>query len=188
MKGLAKIIMDLKKILEIKNIGKEKLILLAVAGILLVGASYFENIKGDKKQIKNDNIVTKTDSDYQSLMEEKVKKLVENIKGVSQVSVVISYKSGGEKILQEDEENALSSSDDGENKKSSSNSTKKSTVIFSGDNGEEPYVVKELYPKVEGIAITGRGFLDETRKSQIINMLSALFDVPVHKISLLEVD
>ena len=67
-------------------------------------------------------------------------------------------------------------------------SSKKSTVIFSGNNGEEPYIVKELYPKVEGIAITAKGISDEKKKGQIINMLSALFDVPIHKISVLEVD
>ena len=40
--------MDIKKMPEIKNIskiGKEKILLLALAGIMLVGASYFENIK-----------------------------------------------------------------------------------------------------------------------------------------------
>ena len=46
--------MDIKKMPEIKNIskiGKEKILLLALAGIMLVGASYFENIK-DKKVLK----------------------------------------------------------------------------------------------------------------------------------------
>ncbi len=186
MKGSVKNMMDLKKVLEIKNIGKEKLILLAAAGILLVGASYFENIREDKGRIEKED--TENDSDYQTMMEEKVKNLVENIKGISKVSVVISLQSGSEKILQEDEDNALSSDKEGESKKSNSSSTKKSTVIFSQDNGEEPYVVKELYPKVEGIAITGKGFFDETLKSQIMNMLSSLFDVPLHKISVLEID
>ena len=33
-----------------------------------------------------------------------------------------------------------------------------------------------------------KGISDEKKKGQIINMLSALFDVPIHKISVLEVD
>lgn len=36
-----------------------------------------------------------------------------------------------------------------ENRDNINASSKKSTVIFSGNNGEEPYIVKELYPKVE---------------------------------------
>ena len=55
--------MDIKKMTEIKNIskiGKEKILLLALAGIMLVGASYFENIK-DKK-VPDSNVKTKTTS------------------------------------------------------------------------------------------------------------------------------
>ena len=174
--------MDIKKMPEIKNIskiGKEKILLLALAGIMLVGASYFENIK-DKK-VPDSNVKTKTTSNN------KVEKLLENINGISKVSVVISFKSGSEKILQEDVEDS-SGKEKNENRDNINASSKKSTVIFSGNNGEEPYIVKELYPKVEGIAITAKGISDEKKKGQIINMLSALFDVPIHKISVLEVD
>ena len=177
--------MGIKKMPEIKNIskiGKEKILLLALAGIMLVGASYFENIK-DKK-VPDSNVKTKTTSNN---YENKVEKLLENINGISKVSVVISFKSGSEKILQEDVEDS-SGKEKNENRDNINASSKKSTVIFSGNNGEEPYIVKELYPKVEGIAITAKGISDEKKKGQIINMLSALFDVPIHKISVLEVD
>ena len=100
--------MDIKKMPEIKNIskiGKEKILLLALAGIMLVGASYFENIK-DKK-VPDSNVKTKTTSNnYETDMENKVEKLLENINGISKVSVVISFKSGSEKILQEDVEDS----------------------------------------------------------------------------------
>ena len=43
-------IKDISKIGKISRIGKEKILLLALAGIMLVGASYFENIK-DKIKI-----------------------------------------------------------------------------------------------------------------------------------------
>ena len=63
---------------EIKNIskiGKEKILLLALAGIMLVGASYFENIK-DKK-VPDSNVKTKTTSNnYETDMENKVEKLL----------------------------------------------------------------------------------------------------------------
>ena len=125
--------------------------------------------------VKNQNNV-KQETD----MENKVEKLLENINGISKVSI-------SEKILQEDVEDS-SGKEKNENRDNINTSYKKSTVIFSGNNGEEPYIVKELYPKVEGIAITAKGISDEKKKGQIINMLSALFDVPIHKISVLEVD
>lgn len=89
-------IKDISKIGKISRIGKEKILLLALAGIMLVGASYFENIK-DKK-VPDSNVKTKTTSNnYETDMENKVEKLLENINGISKVSVVISFKSGSEK-------------------------------------------------------------------------------------------
>ena len=86
-------IKDISKIGKISRIGKEKILLLALAGIMLVGASYFENIK-DKK-VPDSNVKTKTTSNnYETDMENKVEKLLENINGISKVSVVISFKSG----------------------------------------------------------------------------------------------
>lgn len=178
--------MNIKKIMEIKNIGKEKLVLLALAGIMLIGASYFESVK-ENKVSEEITTINYNEEDYQSEMEAKVENLIENLKGVSDVSVLISLKSGGEKILKEDNENSSSDKSEGTNEEKSS-SVKKTTVIFQQDGNENPYIVKELYPEIEGIAVTAKGVSDNTLKESIINMLAALFDVPVHKISILEIN
>lgn len=178
---------SLKKIMEIKKIGKEKLILLVVAGIMLIGASYFESERNTGQMEETETISRSDDTDYQKSLELKVTEMINSIKGVSNVSVMITLKSGNEKVLKEDSENSLSSSKQ-ENSSESSNSQKKSTVIFENENGESPYVVKEIYPQVEGIAVMGKGILNSAKKEEIINMLSALFDIPVHKISVIELD
>ena len=59
----------------------------------------------------------------------KLEKLLENINGISKVSVVISFKSGSEKILQEDVEDS-SGKEKNENRDNINASSKKSTVIF----------------------------------------------------------
>ena len=177
--------MNIKKIMEIKNIGKEKLLLLGLAGIMLIGASYFESIKDNNSEEESVTSNYNIGENYQTEMERKVESLIENVRGVSNVSVMISLKSKGEKILKEDSENSSSDRKNGENSEKS-NSAKKTTVIFNQDGGENPYIVKEYYPEIEGIAITAKGVSDSGLKEEIINMLSALFDVPVHKISILE--
>ncbi len=178
--------MNIRKILEIKNIGKEKLLLLGLAGILLIGASYFESRKENTNSVQT---ITETSAvkDYQGETEKKVEELIQNIQGISEVSVMISYKSGSEKVLQEDSENSSSDRTDG-TVSESSNSVKKSTVLFSQNGDEAPYVIKELYPEINGIAVTAKGVSDSGKKEEIINMLAALFDVPVHKISVIEMD
>lgn len=178
--------MNIKKMMEIKNIGKEKLVLLALAGIMLIGASYFESVK-ENKVGEETTTIHEYKEDYQSEMEAKVEKLIGNINGVSNISVLISLKSGGEKILKEDSENSSSDKSEGTNEEKSS-SVKKTTVIFQQDGDENPYIIKEVYPEIEGIAITAKGVSDNKLKEEIINMLTALFDVPVHKISILEIN
>lgn len=178
---------NLRKVMEIKKIGKEKLILLVVAGIMLIGASYFESERNTEKTeettVKN---VVENEKKYQSSLETKVTELIESIKGISNVSVMITLKSGNEKVLQEDSERSISNSVQEKNSENSS-SQKKSTVIFQNDDGESPYIVKEIYPEIEGIAVVGKGISNSSKKEEIINMLSALFDIPVHKISVIEI-
>jgi stage III sporulation protein AG len=178
---------NLKKMMEIKKIGKEKLILLVVAGIMLIGASYFESER-DIGQIQETETISEIqDTEYQNNLETKVTEMIKSIKGVSNVSVMITLKSGKEKILKEDSENSVSDGKQ-ENSSESSSNQKKNTVIFENENGESPYVVKEIYPQVEGIAVMGKGISNSARKEEIINMLSALFDIPIHKISVIEID
>ena len=40
------------KLTNLKKIGKEKIILLALAGILLIGSSYFEKVDNKEKTVK----------------------------------------------------------------------------------------------------------------------------------------
>lgn len=181
--------MELKDIRnKIKNadIGKEKILLLALAGILLAGSSYFEN-RTDKKE--NEIITTQAQENsgisYQLQTERKVKKLLESVKQISDATVVITLKSGSEKIVKEDSENTQSSKKSGTDSENSS-SVKKTTVILNREGDDEPYVIRENYPQIEGIAVTAKGI--GTKKEEIINMLSALLGVPVHKISVLETD
>ena len=168
--------LNLKKIAAIKNIGKEKLVLLALAGIMLIGASYFESIGLDEQVDMKFEVEKDDNGDYENTIEQKVKKIISSVEGVSNVNVMVTFKCGNEKILQLDSEN---SSDEGKN------TLKKSTVILNGNDGESPYVVKEMNPQIEGIAITAKG-ITNGKKEEIMNMLSALFDVPIHKISVIE--
>lgn len=176
--------MNIKQIIDFKKIGKEKLLLLGLAGILFLAASYFESV-GESQSVQETTAPIENQiNNYQREAELKIKSIVETIKGVKDVSVVVTLKSGKEKVVQEDSENSISNNEGGSN----NSSLKKSTVIISQDGNDAPYVIKEIYPEVEGIAVTARGVSKENKESQIISMLSALYNVPVHKVSVIEID
>ena len=106
--------------------------------------------------------------------------IIESIDGVTNVNVMITFKSGNEKILQVDKEESQES---GEKK-----SSKVSTVIFNGSQEEYPYIIKEIYPQIEGVAVTAKGLKDAEKINEITNMINALFNIPVHKISIISND
>lgn len=181
MKGLVNLMsrqpINLKKISSIKNIGKEKLILLAFAGILLIGSSYFESV-GHDEEVETTLENNEPGITYENTLKDEIKKMIESIDGISDVQVMITFKSGKEKVVQED-------SDSDTNEKGDT-SVKKTTVILNQNGGDSPYVVKEVYPKIEGVAITASGLQVSNKSEEIINMIAALFDIPVHKISVIK--
>ncbi len=168
--------LNLKKMNNIRKIGKEKLILLALAGILLIGSSYFESVGHDKKEEptteNNEN-----STQYENTIREEIKKMIEGIHGISDVEVMVTFQSGREKVLQEDSDNSTNEKGD--------TTVKKTTVILNQNGGDYPYVIKEIYPKIEGVAITASGERLTNKSAEIVNMVAALFDIPVHKISVI---
>lgn len=125
--------MDLKELQnKIKNIklGKEKIILLALAGLLLIASSCFEKGKEREETPRvSESIQENTEAGYQAQMERKIKRLLESVKKISDVTVVINLKSGSEKIVKEDSENTQSVKKSGSDSEKSS-VLKKTTVVF----------------------------------------------------------
>lgn len=167
----------LKKISDLRKIGKEKLMLLAFAGILFIGSSYFESV-GHDENVETTSENTEQSVRYEVTIKEEIKKMIESMEGISNVHVMVTFKSGKEKVLQEDSD---SSTNENGNK-----SIKKTTVIFNQNGGDSPYVIKEIYPKIEGVAITASGAQVSDKSQEIVNMVAALFDIPVHKISIIK--
>lgn len=171
------------KISEWKKVGKNKLALLFAAGIILIIFSY--NDMGDEgKQEKNENAKEERAVDYTNAMEQKVENILESMNGISNVNVMITLKTGTEKIVKEDLESSKKQRENGTDSETEE-SVKKTTVVLGGDE-DAPYVVKEIYPQVQGVAITGKGVSSQQKKKEIIEMMEALFNIPIHKISIME--
>lgn len=176
-----------KKKINIKNIDRGKIVLLVAAGIILIMFSYFDSGNQSSKSKDAEESVTSVKVyDYAREMEEKVKNIIESINGISEVHVVITLRESEEAVVKEDlEEEERKQEDAG--KTETDHSVSKKTVILSKDGTEEPYIVKEICPSVRGIAVTAKGVSDVQIRQELINMLSALFDVPVHKITIINV-
>lgn len=176
---------------NVKKIGLTKWILLGIAGVLLITGSYLNkdeaNINKTNHSKYEDNNTFNQKYEYKDKIEKEVEELVKNIKGVNKAKVMITLKSTEERIVKEDNEVVLEN-DERETNKIGKESRKSNTIIVDGENGNQPYVVKELYPKIEGVAVCIKGNFDGKTKNNIISIIQALFDIESHKISVTEMN
>lgn len=171
----------------IKSIGKDKLILIAIAGIVLIVCSYldFSQTESDNKKVAedaSDSSITK--DDYVAGLEDKLKDLLQNVNGAGKCQVMITLKSSNEKILQSDVD-TTNKSETGENTINESNSSSK-TLILKGEEDEKPYVIKEIMPEIEGVVVVAEGAGNEKVNLDITKIIQALFNVEAHKISIIK--
>ena len=174
---------------NIKKIGLTKWIMLGIAGVLLIASSYLKKDEVNENKARYSQYEEKNTFnqkyEYKDEIEKEVEELVKNIKGVNKAKVMITLKSSEERIVKEDNE-VVVENDERETNKTGKESKKNNTVIVDGENGEQPYVVKELYPQVEGVAVCIKGNFDSEIKNNIISIIQALFDIESHKRSVTE--
>ena len=118
---------------------------------------------------------------YIAFQEEKLRGILSQVKGVGTVSVMITLKDGGEKIIEKDVTKSESESDG-----SSQKSRSETSIMTSADSGEYPYVSKTLEPEIEGVLVSCTGASDPNVAMKVTEAVQALFDVPAHKIVVLE--
>jgi stage III sporulation protein AG len=147
-----------------------------------------DSYTGDNASIKEDSTYYQDDSmsyystnEYITNMEQKLETILSNVKNVGNVDVMITLKDNGEKVVEKDYEK--SQSVNGENSQTSS---KEETVTTKEDNNTTPYVTKTLEPEIEGIVICCDGGGNSETVVNITEAVTALYDVPVHKIKVLE--
>ncbi len=150
------------KVKEIKGIWL--LIVLLVLGIILiaVGTVMQKNVK------KSDSETTETFSriEYEKEIEDRISKIVSEIGGISDVSVMVTLESTVNYSY-------------AENDKGSS----KEYVTVRDENGNESGVlISENTPAIRGVAVVCTGGEIPEKKLEIINLVSALLKLPQNRV------
>ena len=120
--------------------------------------------------------------EYQQELEKELKTLLEKVRGAGQVRVMVILADSGEKVVEKDVQTESSSTDDTSEE---NYSLQENTVM---ENGQIPWVSREILPQVTGIAVVAEGGGNAVVQSEISGMLEALFGLPAHKIKVLEGD
>lgn len=180
----------------IKNIGKEKLIIIAIAAVILILCTVWENsekteenrgVKQDEAYVGNLN-ADEFMEEYVKSQEKKLKAVLEKIDGAGEIYVMITIKNSSEdKILMEQSiSGEKTDEDDGTGGKRNicTYSEDNSTVYITDENGNTvPYVLSRMSPEIEGVAVIAQGGNNAVVKEKIISVIKALFDIEINKIS-----
>lgn len=140
---------------------KKWLIAAAIAGILMVAASVF---------IPEGETEPESISYYSEVLEGKIKELLSNMDGIGEVSVMLTLDCSSEFVYAEN-------TDSTEDRKVAD------YVVISGKDGENTVQLKEIYPRVRGVAVVCDGGDSTAVKAKITELLCSSLGIPSNRIT-----
>lgn len=174
---------NLKELLKNKN----NLYILLVAGILILVVS---NLLFSSKP-KKENISTPQVSSAESATEaeKRLEEILSKAAGVGNVEVMVTYDTGPEKVTVQNAQISQTSQEEpqtqGGMKKTDEMTSDSQTVMVTEGGQSQPFVSKEIEPKIRGVLVVADGAREETVKISITNAVAAVLDVPYHRIQVL---
>lgn len=128
-------------------------------------------------------------SEYEAELETRLKQILEGMAGAGEVEVMITFASSEELVVEKDRPMVRSNTteNDGEGGTRSIYQTDsgETTVYRSEGSDSEPYVVKTLTPRVEGVLIAAQGAGTGEVTKNITEAVQALFDIEAHKVKVI---
>ena len=157
-----------------KNVKTAVLLFLVAIGVILVFLSdYFQ------REEETDNGYVSELSLYGNTLEEKFSRVVEGIDGTGKVSVMITFEGSFEKVYA----NNARVEEKGKGDDSNDKTTEKQLVLAgSGTSGEAPVLLKELCPKVKGVAVICGGADNKEVERKIREAAVSLFGISELKV------
>lgn len=154
------------------------LVLIAFVGLLYYSVS-------DKSSNSTISSVSYTSSlEYSNILESKLKNVLGNIKGVGNVSVMVTLESGPELKI-------ATQTDERTNTVTNSSGTTTSVtiveepIIITQKGEDSPLVLMEILPVVKGVIVVAEGAKDVGIKLQLLEAVQALLDLPSVNIQIL---
>ena len=129
--------------------------------------------------------------EYESYLEEKTADILKQVDGVGDVTVMITLKSDGQKIIEKDKSGSSQTTEEEDSeggKRTVEESTSDKTSIYEqgSDGSSAPYVSKELSPEIEGVVVIADGGGNAVTAQNITEAVQALFGVEAHKIKIMK--
>ena len=160
---------------------RNKIAAFFILGILLLLCS--KGIWGEKKEAAlTEAAAAEPPHAKQEDIAEKMEQVLSEVEGAGEVRVMLTYSTTKEQILAREEKTETSKGQTEEIL------NREDTLVLAenGKGSQEPVVLTEQAPKVEGAVIVAEGGDDAVVSSRLNCAAQALLDVPPHKIAILK--
>lgn len=187
--------MDLEKL---RHMRKDQLLIFFLAGVLLLVIALPAGTKEKEKDSGRDEIggeeevgIQAEEQDYARYLERRLEETLSQLDGAGNVRVMVTLQSSAQKIVEKDtqgERDAITEEDSQGGRRTSENTSHQETTVYegAGEKSQEPYVSKELTPRVEGVVVLAEGGENALVKRNITEAIQALFGIDTHKIRIMK--
>lgn len=133
-----------------------------------------------------------SDAEYAAWLEKRLTDALSQVEGMGKVQVMITLSASRELVVEREQPVSRSSTNEadaqGGTRVISQVETGDSVVYLSEGTGSEPYVIKTLPPKVEGVLVVAEGAGKGTINRTVTAIARALFGVEAHKVSVVRME
>ncbi len=181
---------------KVQTMGKDRFLLLFLAGLMLVIIA-LPTQKKETKETK-EQIATETVQEEQSIQQEadleiyrqqlcrQLEDFLRHMEGVGQTKVYITMHSTEEIIVERNSPYTKRTQEEISQEKShrtSETENASEVVLVENEDGKQsPIIVKEIAPVVSGVVVAAQGGGNERIKNEITSLVMALFGIEEHKI------
>ena len=176
---------------------KNHLLILFLIGMLLFVAviplpsSDQADTSAESESVSTAGVTGTSMGEYETYLEDKTADLLKQVDGVGEVTVMLTLKSGGQKIIEKDQSSTSQTTEEADSEggtRTVEDTTSVKTSIYEqeADGSSVPYVSKELSPEIEGVVVIADGGDNAVVAQSITEAVQALFGVEAHKIKIMK--
>lgn len=170
------------------------ILIVTISTVCLIGLDIISLDKSNSSNVRLVNTPVSSENnsmtnlEYSDTTEKELENILNQIKGVSQVSVMVTYETTAEvvpamNVTNSTQESEEKDSEGGIRNTKDENITK--NVVTSTDKNSL-IVIKEIKPEIKGVVVVAKGAENIVIKNSIIEAVRTIFQIPSYKVMVYE--
>ncbi|MGM9521651.1 MAG: stage III sporulation protein AG [Oscillospiraceae bacterium] len=164
-------------------LGKNKYVL----AVLLFGVFLLMLPHGEEKKAEEKSTETSEETEFsQAELESRLGDILSKIDGAGEVDVMLTFKSGAERVVASDTQTSETESGGEGNSEKSREESVTTVIVSTGSGVDEAVTLKYIYPEYQGALIVAQGAGSASVRLDIIEAVAAVTGLPTDSIKVVK--